>query len=67
MRHTPKRLLAVLTSMAGVPLLMVAGATSDLVIRALTIIAGACLIISGGIQFWMLRRRRRHWGSDIPY
>ena len=50
MRHTPKRLLAVLTSMAGVPLLMVAGATSDLVIRALTITAGACLIISGGIS-----------------
>jgi hypothetical protein len=67
MRRTPKRLLAALTSMAGVPLLMVAGATGDLVIRALTITAGSCLIISGGIQLWMLRRRRRHWGSDIPY
>jgi len=67
-RRTIKRLVAILTGLAGIPLLMIAGGTDDAVIRALTTIAGICLIISGSIQFWMLRhRRRRPSGDDLAY
>ena len=66
--RTIKRLTAILTCVAGILLLLIVGATHDLVIRTLTTIAGACLMVSGGIQFWMLRRRRkRAWGDEIPY
>jgi len=67
MRRTIKRLSALLICMSGVPLLMVAGTTSDPVIRALTITAGTCLIISGGMQCWLLRRHKRKSWDDQPY
>jgi Flp pilus assembly protein TadB len=66
--RTIKRLTAILTCVAGILLLLIVGATHDLVIRTLAAISGACLIVSGGIQFWMLRKRRRKaWGDEIPY
>lgn len=68
LNRTIKRLTAILTCLAGILLLLIVGATHDLVIRTLTGIAGACLIVSGGIQFWMLRKhRRKAWGDEIPY
>ena len=68
MRRTIKRLSAVLTCVAGVPLVMIAGAAGDPVIRALTSIAGICLFASGSIHFWTLRRhRKRAWEDESPY
>jgi hypothetical protein len=67
-KRTIRRLLAILTGVAGLPLLMIAGATNDVVIRTLAAIAGTCLIVSGGIQFWLLRKRRRkEWDDPVPY
>jgi hypothetical protein len=48
--------------------LMIARETDDLVIRTLATVAGICLITSGGIQFWMLRKRTRPaWDDRVPY
>jgi hypothetical protein len=67
-KRTIRRLLAILTGVAGLPLLMIAGATNDVVIRTLAAIAGTCLILSGGIQCWMLRKRKRtEWDDPVPY
>ncbi|HXL70434.1 MAG TPA: hypothetical protein VN935_04250 [Rhizomicrobium sp.] len=67
-KRTIRRLLAILTGVAGLPLLMIAGATNDVVIRTLAAIAGTCLIVSGGIQFWLLRKRKRTgWDDPVPY
>jgi hypothetical protein len=44
--------------------LLIAGGAEDFVIRILSGIAGICLIVSGGVQFWMLRPRR--WTADDP-
>jgi hypothetical protein len=67
-KRTIKRLMALLTCGAGIPLLMIAGASGDAIIRILTIIAGACLITSGAIQLWLLRKRRKKsWDDDVPY
>jgi hypothetical protein len=47
---------------------MIAGATNDMVIRTLAAIAGTCLIVSGGMQFWLLRKRKRtEWDDPVPY
>ena len=62
--RTLRRLLAILTGIAGLPLLIIAGGADDLVIRVLSGIAGICLIVSGGVQFWMLRPRK--WTADDP-
>lgn len=68
MRRMIKQLLAILTAIAGVPLLMISGAVDDVVIRSLASTAGICLLVSGGIQFWLLRgRRRRMSGDDLAY
>ena len=68
MRHTLKRLLAILTGIAGLPLLIITRAADDPVIRVLAGVAGICLIISGSMQFWLMRaRKRRASGDDIPY
>jgi hypothetical protein len=68
MKRTIKRLIAVLTCVSGIPLLMIARETDDLVIRTLASVAGICLIVSGGIQFWMLRKRKRPaWDDRVPY
>jgi hypothetical protein len=46
--------------------LAIAAAHVDLTTRALAILAGFCLAVSGGLRFWLLRRRR--WAaSDPPY
>ena len=67
-KRTIRRLLTILTGLAGLPLLMIAGAANDVVIRALAAIAGICLIVSGGIQFWLLRKRKRtEWDDPVPY
>jgi len=66
--RTIKRLTAILMCVAGILLLLIDEATHDLVIRTLTTISGACLMVSGGIQFWMLRKRtKKAWGDHIPY
>ena len=39
-KRTIRRLLAILTGVAGLPLLMIAAATNDVVIRTLAAIAG---------------------------
>jgi hypothetical protein len=68
MRHTIKRLLAIVTGISGVPLLMIARATDDVVIRSLAITAGVCLLLSGAGQFWLQRKHRRAIsGDDVPY
>ena len=67
-KRTIRRLLTILTGVAGLPLLMIAGAANDVVIRTLAAIAGICLIVSGGIQFWLLRKRKRtEWDDPVPY
>jgi hypothetical protein len=67
-KRTIKRVLALLTCAAGIPLLMIAGMSGDVVIRILTIVAGGSLMISGAIQFWLLRKRRKKsWADDVPY
>ncbi|HXR94465.1 MAG TPA: hypothetical protein VN718_01220 [Rhizomicrobium sp.] len=65
-RRTIKRLSAILTCLAGIPLLLIGGVVNDPVIRALTAIAGICLIASGGMQLWSMRRRKRT-ADDLPY
>ena len=62
--RTLKRLLAILTGVAGLPLLIITGGADDTVIRVLSGIAGVCLIVSGGVQFWILRPRK--WTADDP-
>ncbi|HEX4370490.1 MAG TPA: hypothetical protein VH019_04010 [Rhizomicrobium sp.] len=67
-KRTIRRLLAILTGVAGLPLLMIAATTNDVVIRTLAAIAGICLLLSGGIQFWLLRKRKRtEWDDPVPY
>jgi hypothetical protein len=55
-----------LTCLAGVPLLLIAAAANDSIIRALTAIAGICVVASGGLQLWSMRRRKRT-ALDEPY
>jgi hypothetical protein len=68
-KRTIKRLIAVLTCLAGIPLLMIARQTGDPVIRVLASVAGVCLLVSGSMQFWLMRTRKkkRAWGDEIPY
>jgi hypothetical protein len=67
-KRTIRRLLAILTGVAGIPLLLIAATTNDVVTRTLAAIAGICLIVSGGIQFWLLRKRKRtEWDDPVPY
>ncbi len=66
-KRTINRLLAILTCLAGVPLLMIARGTDDMIIRTLTSVAGICLMISGGMQFWLLRKRKRTAWDESPY
>jgi len=47
--------------------LLIAAATGDVTVRGLAMAWGVCLTISGGIQYWLLRRRRRGPGNDIAY
>jgi hypothetical protein len=62
-----KRLIAVVTCVAGVPLLMVARESDDVIIRTLATVAGICLIVSGGLQLWLLPARRKKTGDDLAY
>jgi len=66
-KRTIKRLIAILTCVAGVPLLMIARESDDVIIRTLATVAGICLIISGGLQLWLLPARRKKTGDDLAY
>ena len=62
-----KRLVGLVTCVSGVPLLMIARESDDVIIRTLATVAGICLIISGGLQLWLLPARRKKTGDDLAY
>lgn len=56
-----------MTCVAGIPLLMIARESDDTIIRTLATVAGICLIVSGGLQLWLLPARRKKTGDDLAY
>jgi hypothetical protein len=46
---------------------MIARESDDVIIRTLAAVAGICLLVSGGLQLWTLRARRKKTADDLPY